>query len=185
MPYYLELSTPTTNYTSFINWTNQNTILFSLFNKNQSIANGSGLYQYNSLKNLSVNLTQINPNDIGDVFIDYNGNLTIHAPKLLGSELSIRIDRLSDWYHGQIEIKAKKSFFFFQQNFFFRLHYNIPQSSFNLTFTRNNNRQFHWAFRKNDSHIHYLLTINTSLIEFDHHTQVTLFIENEIEIMYL
>ena len=179
MPYYLELSTPTNNYTSLIDWTNQTRISFHLFNKNQSIANGSGLYQYDLLQKFSVNLTEINPNHIGNVFIDYNGNLTIYAPKLLGSELNIRIDRLSNWNHGRIEIKAERAFFFFKQNILFNLHYNFQQSSFNLTLSRNNNSQFQWTFIKDDSHMHHLLIINTSLIELDHYTQVILLIENE------
>ncbi|CAF3840465.1 unnamed protein product, partial [Rotaria sordida] len=172
MPYYIEFSTPTTNYTSFINWTNQSMVSFNILNNNQLITNGSGLYQYDVLKQLSINLTDIYSKHIGNIFINYNGNLTINASKLLGSELFIRIDRLSNWKHGYIEIKADRAFFFFKQNFLFNFYYNIYQSSFNLTLTRNQNSQFQWSFIKYNSFIHHLLIINTSLIEFDHYTQV-------------
>jgi len=174
MPDYLEFSTPTTNYTSFINWNNQSIISFNLFNNNRSIANGSGFYQYDLLRGISINLTEIYPNHIGKIFINYNGNLTINAPKLLGSELLISIDCLSSWNHGQIEIKADRAFFFFKQNFLFYFYYNIPQSSFNLTLLRNENSQFQWIFMKDNFHIDYLFIIKTYLIEFHHQTQVFL-----------
>jgi hypothetical protein len=172
MPYYIEFSTPTINSTTFISWKNQN-ILFNLVHKNRSIVNGSGLYQYDLLKRLSVNLTEINPKDIGDIFINYDGNLTINALQCLSGELMIRIDRLSDWNHGQIEIKVERMFFFFKQNFLVYLYYNIYQSSFNLTLIRNQRREFQWIFMKDNSHVQHLFVINTSLIEFDHHTQVS------------
>ncbi|CAF4149003.1 unnamed protein product, partial [Rotaria sp. Silwood1] len=95
MPYYIEFSTPTANYTTYINWNNDSNVSFNLLNNNQLITNGSGLYQYDSLKQLSINLTDIYPEHIGNIFINYNGNLTINASKLLGSKLLIRIDRLS------------------------------------------------------------------------------------------
>jgi len=172
MPDYLEFSTPTTNYTSFINWNNQSIISFNLFNNNRSIANGSGFYQYDLLRGISINLTEIYPNHIGKFFINYNGNLTMNASKFLGGEFFIQIDRLSNWNHVQIEIKAERTFFFFKQNFLFYFYYNIYQSSFNLTFIRNQNSQFQWIFMKNNSYFNYLFIINTSLIEFNHHTQV-------------
>jgi hypothetical protein len=168
MPYYLELSTPTSNYTSFITWQNPNIISFNLLNNNQSIANGSGLYKYDLFQRFSVNITEINPNHIGNIFIDYNGNLTIH----LGREFMIRIDDLSNWNQGRIEIKAERTFFFFEQNLLCHLYYNLEQSIFNFTLSRNQNNQFQWAFIRENSQIHYLFVINTSLIEFDHHTQV-------------
>ncbi|CAF3525749.1 unnamed protein product, partial [Rotaria sp. Silwood2] len=171
IPYYIEFSTPTSNYTSFINWNNESNISFNLLNNNHSIANGSGSYQYDLLKQLSINLTDIYPTHIGNIFIDYNGNLTINASKLLGSELLIRINRLSNWKHAYIEIKADRAFFFFKQNVLCNFYYNIYQSSFNLTLMRNQNNQFQWAFMKHNSHIDHLFIINTSLIEFHHHTQ--------------
>ncbi|CAF5008669.1 unnamed protein product, partial [Rotaria sp. Silwood1] len=172
MPYYIEFSTPTANYTTYINWNNDSNVSFNLLNNNQLITNGSGLYQYDSLKQLSINLTDIYPEHIGNIFINYNGNLTINASKLLGSKLLIRIDRLSKWKHANIEIKADRAFFFFKQNFLLNFYYNIYQSSFNLTLIRNQNSQFQWAFMKHNSHIRHILIINTSLIEFDHHTQI-------------
>jgi len=171
MPYYIEFSSPTINYTTLITWKNQH-ILFNLFNKNQSIGNGSGLYQHDLSKRLSVNLTEIYPKHIGNIFIDYNGNLTINALKFLGGELMIRIDRLSDWNHGRIEIKVERILFFFKQNFLFYLYYNLHQSSFNLTLMRNQNSKFQWILMKDNSYFQHLLTINTSLIELDHHIQV-------------
>jgi len=171
MPYYIEFSTPTMNYTTLITWKNQH-ILFNLFNKNQSIGNGSGLYQHDLSKRLSVNLTEIYPKHIGNIFIDYNGNLTINALKFLGGELMIQIDRLSGWNQGRIEIKVERILFFFKQNFLFYLYYNLHQSSFNLTLIRNQNSKFQWILMKDNSHFQHLFTINTSLIELDHHIQV-------------
>ncbi len=172
MPFYLELSTPTTNYTSFINWKNESIISFNLLNNNRLIANGSGLYKYDLSNRFSINLTEINPNHIGKFFINYNGNLTINATKFLGGEFSIQIDRLSNWNHVQIEIKSTRTFFFFKQNFLFYFYYNIYQSSFNLTLIRNENSQFQWIFKKDNFHFNHLFIINTSLIELNHHTQV-------------
>jgi hypothetical protein len=127
MPYYLEFSTPTTNYTSFINWNNSNIISFNILNNNQSIANGSGLYRYDLSKGLSVNLTEMNPNHIGDIFINYDGNLRVNASRLLGGELMIGLSK------GRIEIQAERAFFFFKQNFLLNFYYNLQQSTFNLT----------------------------------------------------
>lgn len=172
MPYYLELSTPTTNYTSFITWNNKSIVSFNLFNNDRLIANGSGLYQYDSLKRISLNLTDIYPKHIGDIFVDYNGNLTINAVKLLGGEFFVRIDRLSDWKHGQIEIKAQRTFFFFKEDFALSFYYDMYQSLFNLTSWRGQNSKFQWIFSNNNSHVNHLLNFNTSLMEFNHHTEV-------------
>jgi hypothetical protein len=151
---------------------NQNIISFNLLNNNQLIANGTGLYQYDLLNGFSINLTEINPKHIGKIFINYNKNLTINATKFLGGELLIKINRLSNWNHIQIEIKATRIFFFFKQNFLFYFYYNIYQSSFNLTFIRNENDLFQWIFQKSNYYFNHLFNINTYLIELNHHTQV-------------
>ncbi|CAF3266519.1 unnamed protein product [Rotaria socialis] len=172
MPYYVELSTPTTNYTSFINWKNQSLISLDVLNNNQLIANGSGSYQYDLLRQLSINLTATYPEHIGNIFLTYDGNLTINALKLLGGELLLRIDRLSNWRKARIAIEAERAFFFFKQNFLFNLYYDIDQLSFNLTLIRNENNKLQWAFLKGNSHIQHLFTINTLLLDFNHYTQV-------------
>ena len=183
MPYYLEFSTPTANYTAFISWKNQNIISFVVLNNNQSIVNGSGLYQYNLSRQLLVNLTDINPKHFGNLFINYNGNLTVNALKLFDGELMIKINRILDWKHGQIEIKMKRAFLFFKENLLLNLYYNIYQSSFNLTFMRNQNSKFQWMFIKDtDSHVLHSVIMNTSLIELVHHTQVTSLIKNKNKI---
>jgi hypothetical protein len=168
MPNYLELSTPTTNYTAFINWNNQSMISFNLLKNNRSIANGSGFYEYDLSNRFSINLTDIHPNHIGNIFVNYQENLTIIAPKLFGGELMIQIDRLSHWKHAHIQIKAKRAFFFFKQNFLLHFSYDINQPFFNLTFIRNHNSQIQWIL----TDLKYLFIINTSLIEINHRTEV-------------
>lgn len=172
LPYYIEFSTPTINYTSFIKWDNENLMSFDLFSNNKLITNGSGLYRYDYLKHLSIDLTDIHPEHIGNISINYNGNLTINASKLLGGELFIGINRLSNWQRANINIQAKRTFFFFKQSLLFNLFYDINQSSFNLTFIRNENSKIQWAFIKQSSHIHHLFIINSSLLEIDHQAQV-------------
>jgi hypothetical protein len=167
MPNYFEFSTPTTNYTSIIDWKKPNIISFNLLKNNHSIANGSGLYRFDLFNRFSMNLTEIHPNHIGQIFVNYHGNLTIIAPKFL-----IQIDRFSNWKHVQIQIKVKRTFFFFKQNIFVHFSYNINRSSFNLTFKRNHNNQFQWILMKNTSNLKHLFMINTSFIKINHRTQV-------------
>ncbi|CAF3935476.1 unnamed protein product, partial [Rotaria sp. Silwood1] len=59
MPYYIEFSTPTANYTTYINWNNDSNVSFNLLNNNQLNTNGSALDPYCSLNKLSSNVTDI------------------------------------------------------------------------------------------------------------------------------
>lgn len=170
IPSYLEFSTPTTNYTLFINCQNHSIISFNLSKNNQLLANGSGLYDLS--KGLSVNLTDINPKHIGKISIDFSENIIINASKFLGGELFIKLNSLSHWNQMNIEIQSSRIFFFFKQNFLFYFSYNIPQTFFNLTFIRNENQQIHCLFQKTQSYFNYVFIMNTSLLELNHHTQV-------------
>ncbi|UJR26422.1 hypothetical protein I4U23_007754 [Adineta vaga] len=172
MPYYLELSTPTTNYSSVIEWNDLNIISFTTFYNNQSVAYGSGDYRYNSTKNLSINITNVHPKHIGNVFIFYNGNLSINASKFLGGRFILKLDSLSDWRHAQIQLKLERVFFFFKQDILLNLHYNFYQSSFNLSVVRNDNGKLQWMFIKRKAYLHHLFILHTSLLEFNHNTQI-------------
>lgn len=169
---YFEFSTPTTNYTLYLLWKNSNKIFFDLLKNHKIISNGSGLYEYNSINKFSINLTDISPEHIGDIFLNYNGNITINAPKFLGGEFNIEIDRILNWKHVFIRLRADRAFFFFKQKYLFDFSYNIDQSFFNLTFIRNNNSLIQWIFNKNISNFNHLFIMNTSLLELNHNIKV-------------
>ena len=172
MPYYVELSTPTHNYSSILSWQNSSIISYRLFNNEDLISNGSGLFQYGSSSGLSVNLTEIYPKHMGQIDIAYDGNLSIHARECLGGEWRMRLERLPDWRHVRIDVKVTQTFLFFKEDFHFHLHYDLHQRSFNLTWSKDDRSIVRCALAHGDAHLNHLLQINTSLFEFDYHTRV-------------
>lgn len=172
MPYYVELSTPTHNYSSILSWQNSNLISYRLFNNEDLISNGSGLFQYGPSSGFSVNLTEIYPKHMGQMDIGCDGNLSIHARECLGGEWRIRLERLPDWRDVRLDVKVIQTFLFFKEDFHFHLHYALHPRSFNLNWTKDDRSIVRCAFAHGDAHLNHLLQINTSLIEFDYHTRV-------------
>ncbi|CAF3728309.1 unnamed protein product, partial [Adineta steineri] len=191
MPYYIEFSTPITNYTTFIDWKKQNIISFNFLKNNQSITNGSGLYSYDLSKGLSVSLSDIYPKHIGNLTIDYNGNLTINASKILGGELILRIDRLSDWSHGRIEMKVERVHYNDLSNIGFQSSSLINGwSLWNITVLMINFRQIQMQFNRysfnfqiNDRIIEFKLNyLNQKLLRSYFHINQSNFITTSLEI---
>jgi hypothetical protein len=118
MPYYVELSTPTHNYSSILSWEKSSVVSYRLFNKEDLISNGSGLYHYGLSSGLSVNLTEIYPKHMGQIDIAYDGNLSIHARECFGGEWRMRLERLPDWKHVRIDVRVVQTFLFLKEEFF-------------------------------------------------------------------
>lgn len=120
-----------------------------------------------SMSNISISLTNIFPRHIGDIRIDYNGNLTINASKFFTGKFLIEINRIHQWNSLQMKIFAERIFFFFKQTYFLYFDYDLIDRSVNLTFIHNNHSRFQWTTKSNRTFFNQNFILNSSLIEIN------------------
>ena len=119
-----------------------------------------------------MNLTEIQPNHLGTILINYNGTLTLRAREFFGGASMVRIERSSDWRRARLEIHTEQSFLFLKDTYLVHMHYDVDRSSFNFTWTANSHAKFQWIHTDQPGHFHHAAMINTTLIQFQHRTQI-------------